>query len=97
MLQIFQQVRSLSEIKYKYFASISTKYSLAYNYIFISLHVSASDIYIRATEPVTEQQNNLTTSHKTAKERTVSILHDTAYTTPKYRRRKCSYIRTFLP
>jgi hypothetical protein len=32
----------MSEIKHKYFASTATKYSLAYNYIFISLHVSAN-------------------------------------------------------
>jgi hypothetical protein len=32
----------MSEIKHKHFASIATKYSLAYNYILISLHVLAN-------------------------------------------------------
>jgi hypothetical protein len=32
----------MSEIKRKYFAFIATKYSHAYNYIFVSLHVSAN-------------------------------------------------------
>jgi uncharacterized membrane protein YqhA len=49
LLNVFVQLankrglkKNMSEIKHKYFASIATKYSLAYNYIFVSLHVSAN-------------------------------------------------------
>jgi hypothetical protein len=40
--EYFKRDMAFRRVKHKYFASIATKYSPAYNYIFISLHVSTN-------------------------------------------------------